>query len=92
MAFADIAQTMQNIGHTQSERRLAGTGIARKTHMQRRRLMREPHAFACVFNDQQRRDFAQPLFNGLQTDKLILQLVEDVGYTRGFIFGFKIHR
>ncbi len=65
MAFADIAQAMENIRHTQGKGRFTCTGIACEAHMQRRRLMREAHAFARAFDNEQRRDFTQALFDGM---------------------------
>ena len=77
MAFADIAERVQDLGHAHRDRRLAGAGIAGEGHMQRRRLGGEADALAHPIDEQQRCDLADTGFDRLQANELAIKFVEN---------------
>ena len=58
VSLAHIAQAMQDFGHAQRHRGLAGAGIAGETHMQRGRPRGQPQFLAHPVDQQQGRGFA----------------------------------
>ncbi len=77
MAAPDIAEPVQDVGHPQGHRRLAGARIAGEAHMQGRRFVRKAEALSRALNKQQSRDFANAGFHGLEADKFAVELVEN---------------
>src|SRR3712207_669836 len=76
MAFADVAEPVQEVGHPERDRRLAGAGIAGEAHVQRRRLVREPHALARPLDEEERGRFADALLHGPKPDQALVQLAQ----------------
>ncbi len=74
MAFADIAELVQDVGHPESDGGLAGAGIAGETHMQGGRLGDEAHASPHAVDEQERGDFADAGFHRRQADQLLIEL------------------
>ena len=76
---ADVAEAVQDVGHPQRDRRLAGAGIAGEAHVQRRRLGGRPMVAAHAFDEEQRRDLADALLDRREADQLAVELVEHFG-------------
>ena len=60
MAAPHEAEPMQDVGHPQRDRGLAGAGIAGERHVQRRKRGRERHLLPDALDQQQRGDLANP--------------------------------
>ncbi|MGY3412044.1 hypothetical protein ACVWZV_008157 [Bradyrhizobium sp. GM5.1] len=60
----------------QRDRRLAGAGIAGKRHMQRRWRRSQSRTLPDTFDQQERRDLAHAALHRLQSDQLLLELLQ----------------
>ena len=92
MAFADIAQLMQQFGHPQGDGGFSGAGIAGEAHMQRRRILREAELFARLIDEEEGGRFPDALFDRREPNQLLIQLVEDGAHAGGFERGAQIDR
>ena len=77
MAPAHVAEPMKDLGHALGDRRLAGAGIAGEAHVQGRRLRGETELRAHAVDQQQRRDFANALLDGSESNQLIVKLLQN---------------
>ena len=91
MAFAHIAEPLQYFAHAHRHRGLAGARIAGETHVQRRGLGAQFEFLAQAVDQQQGGDLADAGLDGLQTDQLVVELVQDLLNVGGFEFGLEVH-
>ena len=77
VSFADVAEAVQDLGHPQRDRGLAGAGIAGERHVQARRLGLQPEVRAQTVHDQQRRDVADARLDRRETDEVAVEFVHD---------------
>ena len=78
IGLADIAQTMENFRHSQRDGRLARPGVAGEAHVQRRGAGGEAQLLAQPIHQQQRGGFAYAGLDGLESDQLAVELVQDL--------------
>ena len=79
VSFAHVAELMENLGHAQRDRGLAGPGIAGEAHMQSRRLGRHPQALAHPINEQQGRNLPDTCLDRREPDEFPVELIEHFG-------------
>ena len=72
----DIAQPVEDRGHPQRDRRLAGARIAGEAHVQGRRVAHQPQPLADAIDQQQRGDVADALLDRRKAHQLAVQRVE----------------
>ena len=77
VAFAHVAEPMQDLRHAQRDRGLAGARIAGEGHVQARRLRLQPEVHAQLVDHQQRRDVADAALDRREPDQIALELVHD---------------
>ena len=73
------AEAVQDLGHAQRDGRLAGAGIAGERHVQRRRRRSQSRTLPDTFDQQERRDLAHAVLHRLQSDQLLLELLQRAG-------------
>jgi hypothetical protein len=82
VAFADIAETMQDFGHPERHGGFPGTGVSGEVHVQRRRARGQAELAAKPVDQEQRRDLADAGLDGLQANEFAVELAQhliDVG-------------
>ena len=92
MAFAHIAELVQDLRHSLGHGRLARARPTREGHVQAGGRRGEPHLLARSINDQQSRDFTDPRFHGFEADQLLVELIENVLNLGAFVGGLEINR
>ena len=84
MSPTDVAELMEDLRHAHRDRGLARPGIAGEAHVQGRRLRGEAEPRAHAVDEQERRDFANALLDGGETDQLVVELLEYGAHPRLF--------
>ena len=90
--LAHVAEPVQQPGHLQRHRGLAGARVAGEAHVQRRRLLRQPEPPPRPVDEQQRRGLADPLLDRRQPDQLGVELVEHLAHARALVLGAQVDR
>ena len=90
VAFAHIAEAMQDLSHAQRDGRLAGAGVAREVHVQGQSFRAEARLTTQRVDQQQRADVTNATLHWRETDQLGVELVEHVGHMRVAERGFEI--
>jgi len=73
---------VQDLGHLQRDRGLAGARAAGERHVQRRPRGLQPRLLAQALDDQQRRDLADAPLDGRQGDELVVETREQLAHAR----------
>ena len=73
------AEPMQDAGHPERHRGLAGAGISGERHVQRGIRVGERHLLANAFDQEKRSDLADPGFHRNEADQLAIELRQDRG-------------
>jgi hypothetical protein len=76
MAFAHMAEAVEDLRHAHRHRGLAGAGVPGEAHVQRRRLRRQPEVRAQLVDHEQRGDVADALLDGREADQVALEFAE----------------
>ncbi len=76
VAFANITEAMEDARHSHRHRRLAGAGVAGKSHVKRRRCRGEARAFSRSGDEQERSDLANPPLHRREPDELGVELLQ----------------
>ena len=92
MAFAYVAEAVQDLGHAQGDGGLAGARVAGERHVQGRRFGGQRELLAQAVDQQQRRNFADARLDGFQPDQFAVEFVEHLLDVGGLEFGFDIDR
>jgi hypothetical protein len=74
LPFAHVAELVEDLGHSHGDGGLAGPRPPGERHVQWRRLGREPHHLAQLVDQEQVRDFANPVLDGGEPDQLPIEL------------------
>ena len=91
MPAPHIAQPVQDAGHPERHRGLAGAGVAGEAHVQGRGFVGEAQLLAGALDHKQRRDFADARLDRRKADQLAVQLVQHLGDAGFLVVPAQIH-